>query len=341
MKASLLIQALQCKNFSRPPVWFMRQAGRHLESYRKLRGRYSFLELCHEPDLITEVSLLPIKAYQVDAAILFSDILLVVEAMGLKIQFQDSQGPLIEKPLENGFSVASLPLPVDLSGLTCIQKGVEQLKKTLNIPLIGFAGAPFTLASYMIEGKTNRETSKTKRWIYADPESFHSLLDKLADWVAASLLIQIRAGADAVQLFDSWANALTPAHFRLFCLPYLRKVMHLIRVSYPHVPILLFCRNSALFAPLLAEPSPQGISLDWSCSVKETRKQLGPSIALQGNLDPHLLYAPLSQIKKEANLLLDSMSGDPGYIFNLGHGILPDVSEEAVRTLVECVKERN
>jgi uroporphyrinogen decarboxylase len=335
----LFLQALQGRNTSGPPVWLMRQAGRHLASYRALRQRYSFLEMCHEPDLITQVTLLPIETYDVDAAILFSDILVIPEAMGVGVHFEDRVGPIIERPVLSSLDIEALP-PPDPAKLQFVAQGIRQLKSQLKVPLIGFCGAPFTVVSYMIEGKISRDLKKTKSWMLKDPQNFHALLRKIAEWSIVYLLLQIDAGVDAIQIFDSWANVLAHHSFREFSLAYMQTLLK--GISHTRIPTILFCRGSSVFAPQLAElqPSPTGISLDWNCQMAHMRQLIPHPIALQGNLDPHILYAPLHKVEEEVYHLLNEMEGDPGFIFNLGHGVHPDVSEEAVRTLVACVKGR-
>jgi uroporphyrinogen decarboxylase len=333
----LFLQALHCRNSSsRVPIWLMRQAGRHLASYRALRARYSFLEMCHEPDLIASVTQLPLNAYQMDAAILFSDILVIPEAMGVGLRFEDKVGPIIERPLGAIEDIQQLPLPHDISTLNFVAKGIQQLIPQLQVPLIGFCGAPFTMASYMIEGKSSRDLKKTKLWMLTNPESFHSLLSLLAKWAIAYLRLQITAGVQAIQIFDSWANALAHSQFREFSLFYLKQIIEGIRDT--GVPVILFCRGSSVFAPQLATLQPAGISLDWNCRVSSIREQVPTSIALQGNLDPDLLYAPLSVLEQEAKSIVADMKGDQGFIFNLGHGIAPDVTETAVKKLVDSVR---
>lgn len=333
----IFLQALHCRNAAGPPVWLMRQAGRHLASYRALRQRYSFLEMCHEADLITKVTLLPIEAYGMDAAILFSDILVVAEAMEVGLRFEDQVGPIIERPILTRQDIEALPSP-DISKLQYVAQGIRQLKKQLQVPLIGFCGAPFTVASYMIEGKTSRDLKKTKRWMLKDPEGFHALLNKIVDWSSAYLQLQIEAGVQAIQIFDSWANVLSHYSFCEFSLTYLHHLLNCIR--HTAIPVILFCRGSSVFAPQLAGLQPAGIGLDWNCHMVNMRRVIDRSIALQGNLDPDILYAPLSCIEREVERLLNEMEGDPGFIFNLGHGVAPDVSEGAVQTLVHCVKRR-
>ncbi len=337
MNDDIFLNALSCCNALGPPIWLMRQAGRHLASYRAFRQRYSFLQMCHEPDLITQITLLPIEAYEMDAAILFSDILVVAEAMGVGLRFEDQVGPIIERPILNRQEIEDLPLP-DRFKLQFVAQGIRQLKTQLKVPLIGFCGAPFTVASYMIEGKTSRDLKKTKRWMLQDPQGFHALLQKIANWSIAYLKLQIEAGVDAIQIFDSWANSLSHYSFREFSLAYLQELLKGIRDT--SIPTILFCRGSSVFAPQLAELQPAGIGLDWNCQMAAMRRLVPYSIALQGNLDPDILYAPLSRIEQETQRLLDEMEGDPGFIFNLGHGIAPDISEEAVKTLVHCVKRR-
>ncbi len=330
------LQALRDRQAVSPPVWLMRQAGRHLASYRALRQRYSFLEMCHEPDLITEVTLLPIQAYEMDAAILFSDILVIPEAMGLGLRFEDHIGPIIERPIRDLQDIEHLSFAADMTKLEFVAQGIHQLKAHLQVPLIGFCGAPFTLASYMIEGKSSRDLKKTKQWMLKDPQHFHVLLEKITEWTISYLLLQIEAGVEAIQIFDSWANFLAHHQFREFSLVYLKKILEGIR--HTDIPTILFCRGSSVFAPQLAELQPAGIGLDWNCQMSSMRRFIPRSIALQGNLDPDILYAPLPTIKAEVQRLLEEMEGDTGFIFNLGHGLPPDVSEEAVKTLVDCVK---
>lgn len=334
----LLIQALRCQNKSRPPVWLMRQAGRYMPAYRALRQKYSFLEMCHHPDLITEVTLLPIQAYDLDAAILFSDILLIPEALGVGLHFAEGGGPVIERPLNSPRDVEQLPLP-DLSSLQFVSQAIGQLKGQLNVPLIGFCGAPFTVASYLIEGQTSRDFKKVKRWMLSHPDSFHQLLKLIADWSVQYLNLQIDAGVDAIQLFDSWMYTLAYSQFKEFSLSYLHYMMK--GLKDPSIPVILFGRGSSVFATELATIQPAAISLDWNCDITQMRRLIPHPIALQGNLDPDVLYAPKAILEKEVNRILDGMEGDPGFIFNLGHGIHPDVPEDAVHTLVDCVKKRS
>jgi uroporphyrinogen decarboxylase len=332
----LLLQALRCRNTQRPPIWLMRQAGRYMPAYRALRQKYSFLQMCHQPDLVTQVTLLPIEKFGFDAAILFSDILVIPEAMGVGLRFEEEKGPIIERPIKNGHEIAALSEP-DLQLLDFVRQGISQIKTQLHVPLLGFCGAPFTVASYMIEGKSSRDLKLTKQWMLSQPEAFHQLLKKIADWSIKYLNMQIDAGVNAVQIFDSWANVLAYPQFKEFSLSYLDMLLEGVK---GRVPVIFFCRGSSAFAPDLARLKPAGISVDWNCDIAQMRTQIPHPVALQGNLDPHVLYASSEVIEREVNHILDKMSDDPGFIFNLGHGILPDIPEASVHTLVECIKRR-
>lgn len=332
---TLLLDALQCRNRGRPPIWLMRQAGRYMPEYRALREKHSFLEMCHQPELIAEVTQLPVRVFGMDAAILFSDILVIPEALGLGLRFEEGAGPLFERPITSPQDIDKLPEIKVEESLKYVAQGIKMVKPHLNVPLIGFCGAPFTVASYMIEGKTNRELRKTKMWMMQDPKSFHLLLNKLSDLSIEYLHMQINAGVQAVQIFDSWASVLGYSHFKEFSLAYMKKIVEAIKGK---VPVILFCRGSSTFAPELAKVGPSAISLDWNANMASMRPLIPPTVALQGNLDPDILYAPVSVLRKEVTKLLHTMHGDPGYIFNLGHGIHPDVTVSNVKALVECVQ---
>lgn len=328
----IFLDALQCKNNQcRPPIWLMRQAGRYMPEYRALRAKYSFLELCHNPELVTQVTELPIHTFGFDAAILFSDILVILESFGIEFDFHEGKGPIIKNPLqsENELHFQSIDC------LNYVKVSIENLKRSLKIPLLGFCGAPFTVASYLIEGGVSKDLKKTKQWMLQRPESFHLLLSKLCNASIAYLKMQQQAGVDAIQIFDSWAHVLSDHHFQEFSLPYLKKM----KEALTPFPVILFCKGSSAFVNHLASIKPQAISLDWQSNLQAIRQKTPPTIALQGNLDPDILYAPLKDIKKEALRLLKSMQGDKGYIFNLGHGIHPDTPLDAVKTLVQTVKE--
>ena len=331
---SLFLKALGCKNDSRPPIWLMRQAGRYMPEYRLLRKKYSFLEMCHNPELIVEVTKLPLDAFKMDAAILFSDILVIPEAFQVGLSFEENKGPIIHRPISTRQDIESLPNPNIKESLNYVALGIKALRSELKVPLIGFSGAPFTVASYMIEGGSSRDLKKTKQMMIRDPSSFHLLLEKIAQSTIEYLNLQIDAGVQALQIFDSWAHFLSHDHFRTFSLAYLKKILAGIKKD---VPVILFCRGSSIFAPQLAELEPAGISIDWQADLKNIRSNISPNIALQGNMDPDILYGSEDVIRKEALKILKAMENDKGFIFNLGHGMLPDMSPDAVKVLVDTV----
>lgn len=329
------LDALQCRNEGRAPVWLMRQAGRYLPEYRALRAKHSFEELSHIPELIAQATCTPFARFPFDAAILFSDILLITEAIGKTFHFHEQKGPVLDTPLRDAGDVDKLP-SADLNALSAVLEGIHLLIPVLKIPLIGFCGGPFTVASYLIEGSSSRDLRKTKKWLYQDPESFHRLLNRLTEMQITYLKMQIAAGVSAVQVFDSWAYFLPEREFNSFVLPYLSRIVREIEV---HVPVILFCRGSSLFAKALATAKPACISVDFSRHLADVRQDVGPNIALQGNLDPDLLASSPAQTALCARELLKSMRGDKGYIFNLGHGVLPETPLESVERLLEAVHE--
>ncbi len=331
---TLLLDALSFKNNHRPPVWLMRQAGRYMASYQALRAKHSFLTLCHNPELIVQVTNLPIDELDVDAAILFSDILMVPEAMGFQVRFEESKGPLIDNHLKHPKEINHFSL--DEEKLNFLPPAIRELKKNLKVPLIGFTGAPFTLASYIIEGKTSRDLKTTKKWAFQDPKSFSAIIESLETAIIQSLKIQHESGCDALQLFDSWAQVLNQHHFDEWCLKPLKRIVEAVKPW--NKPLIYFCRGSSYLASQIAKTGVTAISLDWIYPIGKVRKELS-AMPLQGNLDPEALYMPKEQLITEVKKILKSMNKDPGYIFNLGHGILPDVPYENVRTLVETVKD--
>ncbi len=333
---TLLLEALACENQSRPPVWMMRQAGRYMPAYRKIREKYSFVEMCSNSEIATEVTMLPITEFGMDAAILFSDILMVPQALGVGLRFEEGKGPIIERPVRNQADVSALPKPNVEESLSFVAETIRRLRTELPVPLIGFCGAPFTVASYMIEGGTSRDFKLTKQWMYRDPESFHSLLSHIADVTIDYIAMQVSAGAEAIQIFDSWAHVLPHRQFKEFSLFYMNKILESLKEPRP--PVILFCRGASVFANDLADICPQAISLDWNIHLPSLRDVIPSAIALQGNFDPDLLYAPHDVIEREVKRLLNEMDGDPGYIVNLGHGIKPDMDPEAVRVFVDTVK---
>jgi uroporphyrinogen decarboxylase len=317
-----------------PPVWLMRQAGRYMQSYQKLRKRYSFLQLCKEVELIVKVTHLPIDQFQFDAAIVFSDILLVCEALGQKLSVEDRVGPILEPTLKRPLDIMVLDVEAITERLSFVYEAIRELKKTLKVPLIGFAGSPFTLASYMIEGKGKHEAKKTREWIARDPVSFSYLLDLLAQVIAQHLNAQIAAGADCVQIFESAAHHLTQEEFWLFVLPYLQKVLAQLHPC----PTIVFGLNTSLYVEQYAALKPAAISFDAHADLALIQKKLHPSIAIQGNLDPVLLTRSKEEVKGAAKKICEEMRGSSRFIFNLGHGVLPHTPEENVYTLLDTVR---
>jgi uroporphyrinogen decarboxylase len=310
----------------------MRQAGRYLVEYRELRKKYDFLTFCHTPELIVQITKMPIEIFGFDAAIVFSDILLIAEELGFSLRFEEGSGPHITPELSSRADIQKL------YGRKVHQpyllEAIKELKKGLTVPLLGFAGAPFTVASYMIEGKSSKTLHKTKKWLFEDPKSFHELLTLLAGYTIQQLQDQIDAGVDAIQLFDTWAEKLAWPQFQEFSLHYQQMILQGLK----NCPAILFCRGSSSYAPDLASIKPQGISLDWQCDLSQIRKTVGPNICLQGNLDPDILLTNPETVMREAKKILDKMKGDKGFIFNLGHGILPETPRENVEALVSCFR---
>jgi uroporphyrinogen decarboxylase len=320
------------------PVWLMRQAGRFLPEYRAIRARLGFLELCKNPEAAAEVTLLPIDRLGVDAAILFADILLVVEPMGVGLQFPRGEGPVIERPVRSAADVARLLEPDPAESVPFVFETVRRVRKALGdrVPLIGFAGAPFTVASYLIEGGASRDYLLTKRLMYEAPEAWHALLGLLARTLARYLNGQIAAGAQAVQLFDSWVGCLAPDDYRTFVLPHSRAVIERLT---PSVPIIHFGTGTAGLLNAMREAGGDVIGLDWRVDLGTAWARLGPDVAVQGNLDPAALLAPPAEIRRRVQAILDRAGGRPGHVFNLGHGVLPDTPVDHVRAMVDAVHE--
>ena len=333
---SLFQEALFCKKVERPPVWLMRQAGRYMPEYRALRSKHSLWTLFHEPELATQVTLQPIDVLGVDAAILFSDILVVAEALGLSVLFPDKGGPRIEPPVHTPeMADALVPLPIK-DTLSYVFTTITSLKKELLVPLIGFSGAPFTLACYFIDGSGKTDFERTRKWMQKDPVSFHRFLKKLSDVVIEYLQEQKRAGVDALQLFDSWAGILSEREFAEFCLPYLHRIVQ--EVQTQEVPLIVFCRNSSLRIDSLVQLGARCVSVDEHVPIADLRQSVPASIALQGNFAPSLLARSQEEIHKEVTRAIDSMRHFSGWIVNLGHGVTPDIPVDHVRYFVDLIK---
>lgn len=333
---TLLLDALHCKRVLRPPVWLMRQAGRYMPAYQELRKKHSLWEMFHNSEIATAVTLLPLKHLGVDAAILFSDILVIAEALGLSIHFPNTGGPRIEPPIRTAEQVAALvSIPVE-EVLHYVFETITHTKEQIAVPLIGFSGGPFTVASYLIDSTSQTAFERTKKWVREDPFSFHQLLNKITEVTISYLKGQIQAGADVIQIFDSWANVLDDEEFQLFSLPYLQQIVEALREM--QVPVILFCRGSSLRAEFLSQLKPACISFDWERPLIELRKQVPLSIAVQGNFPPSFLKLSFEEIRSGVTTLIRSMEGQLGFIVNLGHGVTPDIPLENVQCFVDTVK---
>ncbi len=326
-------RALRGEPVDRTPVWFMRQAGRYLPEYREIRQRVSFLELCRDPGLACEVTCQPIDRFDLDAAIVFSDILVVLEAIGREVEFVPGKGPRILEPIRSAADTTDLRHPDVSEALPHAPETIRRFRKARpEVPILGFAGAPFTLLCYLVEGAGSREWSQLKRLLFSDPETTSRLLDLLADVVGDHLQAQIDAGAAAVQLFDTWAGILSPADYLRWALPAAQRAFSRVKGA----PRVYFTRDSAPFLEWLPETGADAIGLDWRVDIGEARRRLGP-IPVQGNLDPTVLFAPPREIRKRVRAILDA-AGSTGHTFNLGHGVLPDTPISGVEAMVDEVR---
>jgi uroporphyrinogen decarboxylase len=336
MSNSRFLKACRREPVDATPVWFMRQAGRYMSEYRALRERHSLLEICRTPDLATEVTLQPIRRIEVDAAILFSDLLLPLEPMGLPFDFVKGEGPQIERPISSAADIDALRIFDPREQLSHVLEAVKQIKRELasRVPLIGFAGAPFTLASYAIEGGHSSNFAKTKALMYGHPDAWHQLCEKFATVVSDFLCAQIDAGVDAVQVFDSWVGALGPADYHEFALPHSQRIFKAIE---GRVPTIHFGTGTATTLDLLREAGGDVIGADWRIPIDTAWERIGFDRAVQGNLDPTLLLGPMQRMFAQTEDILERVNGRPGHIFNLGHGILPSTPVEHVQRLAQYV----
>lgn len=333
-----LVRACRNDVLDRPPVWLMRQAGRYMAEYQAIRARVNFLELCKTPDLAVEVSLQPYRAFGMDGVIMFSDILTVPEAMGMELTFTD-KGPVFPNPLAHPDDLNHLVIPDPVEKTGFVMETLRQLRRELasdpETALIGFAGAPWTLATYMIEGGTSRNFTKIKTWLYNHPKALSRLLDDLAEAVTLYLNAQIEAGAEVIQLFDTWGGILSAEEYRRWILPTHQRIIE--NLNRDRAPVILFVNNSRGLLPLVAEANPDVVSVDATTSLTEARELVGDRYALQGNLDSSALFADPDVLKARVTQTLTE-GGNKGYVFNLGHGILPATPVENVRLLVDTVK---
>ncbi|HVW96572.1 MAG TPA: uroporphyrinogen decarboxylase [Mucilaginibacter sp.] len=338
MNNSLFIKAAFSEKTERPPVWMMRQAGRFMKEYWDIKNKYSFLEMCKTPEIAADVTMLPVDLLGIDAAILFSDILVTAEAMGGDLSFTQGVGPLFANPVRSRADVDQLQINVT-DKLQYVADAIKVIQQRLNgsIPLIGFAGAPFTVMSYLVEGGSSKDFKLTKLMLHNEPELAHQLLSKIAAVTADYLNLQIAAGVNAVQIFDSWALALSWDDYKEFSHRYIAEIIS--KLNRKNIPVISFCKGSSVFAPLMAEAGPDVVSVDWNADLLDIKKRLPANVAVQGNLDPHVLYAGKDVIRERIYRLFDRMRGENGFIFNLGHGIMPDIPFDNVKYAVEVIKE--
>jgi uroporphyrinogen decarboxylase len=337
LKNDLLLRALRREEVLRPPVWMMRQAGRYLPDYIKLREKYDFFTRVQTPELATEITLQPVEQIGVDAAILFSDILVIPQAMGIEVLMEEGKGPLLPNVIKDQKDIDALNINDIEEKLSYVTKALSLTKQELNgrVPLIGFAGAPFTILCYMIEGKGSKTWEKAKQFCFTQPALAHQLLQKITDATINYLKAQAKAGADVLQIFDSWSGTLSPADFEIFSQPYLLQITNALKED---VPVILFPKGSWYALKDLSESNAAALGIDWCISPAIARKMTASKITLQGNFDPAKLLLSIPQIKKAVKEMIDEF-GVQGYIANLGHGITPNIPVDHAKAFVDAVKE--
>jgi uroporphyrinogen decarboxylase len=332
------LRACRRQPVDRTPIWLMRQAGRYMAEYRAFRDHYDILTICRTPELSVQVTLQPLRRFDFDAAILFSDIMIPLRGMGVEFEIRESVGPVVGNPVRDLASANSLRLLEPEADVPYVLEAIRMLRRELDgkLPLIGFAGAPFTLASYIVEGKASRDLLLTKKFMYCEPAAWHALMDKLADSVSAYLIGQVRAGAQAVQLFDSWVGALSPRDYREYVFPYSKRILEALAPT--GVPRIHFGTGTATLLEWMKNAGCDVIGVDWRVPLAEAWNRLG-DVALQGNLDPAVLLTSPAVVEMQARAILAEVNGRVGHIFNLGHGVLPGTPVENVERLVQIVHE--
>ena len=344
LKNNRLLKALLRQPVDRTPVWMMRQAGRYLPEYRAVRAKAGdFMNLCRNPELACEVALQPLERYPLDAAILFSDILTIPDAMGLGLYFEEGEGPCFRKPVQTEADIDALPIVDPHRDLSYVIDAVRTIYRELNgkVPLIGFSGSPWTLATYMVEGGASRDYRRTKQMLYNHPQQFHLLLDKLIVSVIAYLNAQIEAGAQVIQIFDSWGGVLSHQAYPIFSLEPMARIiagLHKQARGMP-VPVILFTKGGGQWLELMTKTDADCLGLDWTTDIGTARRRVGQQVALQGNMDPAVLYAKPDVIRHEVQNILTSFGKGTGHIFNLGHGITPGVDPDNAGVFFEAVHE--
>ena len=338
------LKALLREPVDMTPVWMMRQAGRYLPEYRATRKQAgSFLDLCKNPDLACEVTLQPLERYPLDAAILFSDILTIPDAMGLGLYFETGEGPKFSNPVQDEKAVANLSVPDPETELKYVMDGVRTIRRELNgrVPLIGFSGSPWTLATYMVEGGSTKNFSIVKGMMFDRPDLMHQILSVTADSVTSYLNAQIAAGAQAVMIFDTWGGVLTPRDYQAFSLDYMQKIVNGLtrEADGRKVPVILFTKGGAMWLNKMADTGCDALGVDWTVDLATARNLVNDRVALQGNMDPSILYASPDRIKEEVATILASYGQGPGHVFNLGHGIHPEINPEHPAAMIDAVHE--
>ena len=337
IKNDLFLKALKGETVARPPVWMMRQAGRYLPDFMRLKKKYDFFTRCQTPELATEITLMPIDQIGTDAAIIFSDILVVLQAMGIEVEMKDGIGPWIPNPIRSEKELNEVIVPEIEPTLGYVMEAVRMSCSELNerVPLIGFAGSPWTLLCYAVQGQGSKNFDKAKAFCFSKPELAHALLQKITDTTIAYLLEKIKAGVDAVQLFDSWGGLLSPEDYQIFSWPYLQKIVNALK---DHIPVIVFGKGCWFALPEMGRSGAAALGVDWTCTARNARYLSGGQITLQGNFDPARLLSPIPVIKKSVKEMIDAFGKDR-YIVNLGHGILPNIPVDHAKAFVDAVKE--
>lgn len=337
---SLFLKSLKREPVSRRPVWLMRQAGRYLPEYLEVRKKAGdFMTLCKTPKLAAEVTLQPLRRFELDAAIIFSDILTIPDAMGLGLSFQEGEGPRFARPIRSIAEINRLYVPEAAKDLDYVMEATNLIRTLMprDLPLIGFSGSPWTLACYMIEGQGSRDFKQVLRLMYEQPDVMHILLDKLTIAIVDYLSEQVRAGVNSLMIFDTWGGILTTAHFQQFSCNYLTQITQILKSRYPDIPIILFTKGGGQWLQRLSHTGCDALGLDWTCDLAHARDLLSNQVALQGNLDPVVLLTSKACIRREVTRVLEAYGKGPGHIVNLGHGITPDVPPEHVQVMIDAV----
>jgi uroporphyrinogen decarboxylase len=342
LKNDRLLRALRREAVDVTPVWMMRQAGRYLPEYRETRRKAgNFMNLCQNPELACEVTLQPLDRFPLDAAILFSDILTIPDAMGLGLYFEEGEGPRFQHPVTDEDAVTRLTVPDPYTDLRYVTDAVSLISRELDgrVPLIGFSGSPWTLATYMVEGGSSKTFSRIKAMMYNRPDLLHRMLVTLADSVSIYLAAQIESGAQTVMIFDTWGGSLSPSSYREFSLSYMTRIVENLKASKStyNVPVVLFTKGGGQWLEEMADSGCDALGLDWTTDLSDARSRVGDCVALQGNIDPCVLYASPDQIRQQVAKVLDSFGAGNGHVFNLGHGIHPEVNPDHAAVLIEAV----